>query len=312
MAVVLDRQNPTPVYLQLKAVLKDQIEEGVYISNQRLPSERDLCEHYNLSRMTARRALQELIAEGLAYTRAGKGTFVSTLSIINQTVEPGSDLPFCRAELIRSLLSFNSLAVEKIIRQARSIYTQEIIVNELFFETIRRLETLWHHNKIGLLALNYAITTIRSYLISLANGINSFVSGPKILLACTPGDQHEMGLLSLAVNLRQQGFLVTYLGSNTPAMEFHEVMKMIEPRLICFSASTIGAAQSLARISELCHTQLTKFSTGNQPILTFGGAIFCQQPSLVHEIAATYLGNSIQEAAMNIIGQLHTKSLQTQ
>lgn len=82
----LDKQHPVPVYLQLKQLLQNQIEQGVYQPHQKLPSERDLCQYHNLSRMTARRALQELVAEGLAYTRLGKGTFVANKSKINPGV----------------------------------------------------------------------------------------------------------------------------------------------------------------------------------------------------------------------------------
>lgn len=47
----------------------------------RLPSERELAERYNVSRMTARQALRALAQEGLTHTRVGKGTFVSTPKI---------------------------------------------------------------------------------------------------------------------------------------------------------------------------------------------------------------------------------------
>ena len=40
----LDKQHPVPVYLQLKEMLRNQIEQGIYFSHQKLPSERDLCQ----------------------------------------------------------------------------------------------------------------------------------------------------------------------------------------------------------------------------------------------------------------------------
>ena len=76
----LDKQHPRPVYIQLKEILRGKIENGFYLSHQKLPSERDLCQRHQLSRMTARKALKSLIAEGFAYTQVGKGTFVSARS----------------------------------------------------------------------------------------------------------------------------------------------------------------------------------------------------------------------------------------
>jgi len=67
----------TPLYTQIRDHLQAQIKEGAYEVGARLPSERELAQEFEVSRMTARQALQDLIQEGLAYSRVGKGTFVS-------------------------------------------------------------------------------------------------------------------------------------------------------------------------------------------------------------------------------------------
>ncbi len=72
----IDRDNATPLYRQLKAVLLEKIMSGEYPADSRLPSERELCRQYHMSRMTVRNALSELLQEGWIYTRQGKGTFV--------------------------------------------------------------------------------------------------------------------------------------------------------------------------------------------------------------------------------------------
>ena len=54
-----------------------KINGGEFISGDKLPSERELSEIYNISRMTARNALSQLVDSGYAYRLKGKGTFVS-------------------------------------------------------------------------------------------------------------------------------------------------------------------------------------------------------------------------------------------
>ena len=66
----------TPLYVQLTEYLQYQIRSGAYGSGYKLPSERELAEQFNVSRMTARQALQQLVQNGLAYSQVGKGTFV--------------------------------------------------------------------------------------------------------------------------------------------------------------------------------------------------------------------------------------------
>lgn len=73
----LNPNSATPLYLQLKQQLHRQIESGFYAIGARLPSERELAETYNVSRMTARQALLALGQDGLTSSRVGKGTFVS-------------------------------------------------------------------------------------------------------------------------------------------------------------------------------------------------------------------------------------------
>jgi GntR family transcriptional regulator len=74
--VSLNPESPVPLYIQLKKHLQTQIEAGVYSIGARLPSERELARDYNLSRMTARQALQLLSQDGLTQSRVGKGTYV--------------------------------------------------------------------------------------------------------------------------------------------------------------------------------------------------------------------------------------------
>jgi len=77
----------TPLHAQLKEVLIADIVAGEYAEGDRIPSERDLCERYNVSRTTTRRTLSELVHEGWLYTVTGKGTYVANWRL-NQELRP--------------------------------------------------------------------------------------------------------------------------------------------------------------------------------------------------------------------------------
>jgi len=74
--VILD-QGPTPLYHQLKNILKSKILSHEFKGQEQLPSEAELCVEYNVSRATVRQALSELTKEGYVYRERGKGTFVT-------------------------------------------------------------------------------------------------------------------------------------------------------------------------------------------------------------------------------------------
>ncbi|TQV76167.1 GntR family transcriptional regulator [Denitrobaculum tricleocarpae] len=66
----------TPLYHQIYLILKGQITDGVYSTDARLPSEQDLTERFGVSRITAKRAMDELAAEGLVVRERARGTRV--------------------------------------------------------------------------------------------------------------------------------------------------------------------------------------------------------------------------------------------
>ncbi|MFC4596738.1 GntR family transcriptional regulator [Cohnella hongkongensis] len=80
---MIDKNNPLSLYHQLKQIISNKIQEGEWKVGDKLPSEAELCDLYQVSRITARRALSELEHEGMIEKKTGKGTFVR-FSGINQ------------------------------------------------------------------------------------------------------------------------------------------------------------------------------------------------------------------------------------
>lgn len=76
-----DKRNILPLYSQIEQSLMEKIQQGIFSEGQPLPSEQDLARLYNVSRMTARQALQRLKQNGYVITVHRKGTFVATPKI---------------------------------------------------------------------------------------------------------------------------------------------------------------------------------------------------------------------------------------
>ncbi|WP_426415987.1 histidine utilization repressor [Aestuariirhabdus sp. LZHN29] len=76
-----------PRYLTIKRHICAQIEQGVWSEHSQVPSENSLCEQFSVSRMTARRALQELTAEGVLLRHQGLGTFVAERKPVGSLLE---------------------------------------------------------------------------------------------------------------------------------------------------------------------------------------------------------------------------------
>lgn len=72
----LERESPVPLYYQLKQILRSKVDNGEWNPGDQIPTEDELCERYQVSRITVKRAISALVGEGLLYRRQGKGTFV--------------------------------------------------------------------------------------------------------------------------------------------------------------------------------------------------------------------------------------------
>ena len=74
---ILRVQSASPLYAQMMEQIRSDILRGVYPVGERIPTEHELETRYGVSRVTVRRALQELTNEGLLERKQGKGTFVA-------------------------------------------------------------------------------------------------------------------------------------------------------------------------------------------------------------------------------------------
>lgn len=83
---LIQHNTATPLYQQIKNQIEIEIEEGRYTTGDKLPSEREMCEAYAVSRIPVRKALELLEAEGLIQSFQGKGSFVSAPKIQNNLV----------------------------------------------------------------------------------------------------------------------------------------------------------------------------------------------------------------------------------
>ena len=73
----LSRNTFEPLYYQIRENIREKISSNEYPPNSMIPSEAELCEYYGVSRVTVRRAILDLVQEGLLNRGKGKGTFVS-------------------------------------------------------------------------------------------------------------------------------------------------------------------------------------------------------------------------------------------
>lgn len=83
----LEVDSLTPLYQQVIDSIRAGIEEGEYQVGQKIPSESELSELYSVSRITVRRAIEELASAGYLTKKQGKGTYVNPRKIDKKVMQ---------------------------------------------------------------------------------------------------------------------------------------------------------------------------------------------------------------------------------
>lgn len=126
--MAIDKLSRIPLYLQLMESIISEIETDNYKENEKLPSERELCTLYDVSRITVRQALQELEREGYIYKLHGKGTFVAPGSYNQNLIKLYSfteEMKSLGKRPSTKVLSFQKMKADERLVRKMSLATQE-------------------------------------------------------------------------------------------------------------------------------------------------------------------------------------------
>jgi len=130
----LNRGSPVPLYYQLKEILRAKIAAGEFDGDGQFPSEREIVERYEISRMTARQALSELVNEGLLIREQGRGTFVVQPRIQDQLRHLTS---FTEDMQLRGLITKSKIIEFQVVTDQTVTKKMEIPADEEFVQLQR-------------------------------------------------------------------------------------------------------------------------------------------------------------------------------
>ena len=189
-----------PQFALIKQYIQDHIDSGAWPAGTRTPSENELCSIFSVSRMTARRALQELADQGILSRAPGLGTFVAEIEL--QT--PSLEIPNIVDQAIKSgsyssrILSLGAISAPAKIAELmhRSTVTEvyQAIVVHLDKQTPIQWQALYVNPDLApaFLKQNYTKITPDAYLdwISPVSGTDHQLEA----VLPSPAQRRELGL----------------------------------------------------------------------------------------------------------------------
>jgi DNA-binding transcriptional MerR regulator len=115
-------------------------------------------------------------------------------------------------------------------------FTLETVLGSVLLPYLHELGERWATGEATVGQEHFASNLIRGRLLGLGRGWD-LGTGPRALLACAPGEQHDLPLIVFGLLLRARGFRITFLGPDTPLDTLAEVAARLEPELVVVSAT---------------------------------------------------------------------------
>jgi DNA-binding transcriptional MerR regulator len=112
----------------------------------------------------------------------------------------------------------------------------ETVLREAVLPYLRELGERWERGDASIGQEHFASGVLRGRLLGLARGWGRG-AGPRALLACAPGEQHEFGLIAFGLGLRDHGWRITYLGPDTPLDTLAEIAAALQPDAVVVAAT---------------------------------------------------------------------------
>lgn len=128
--VSLENLQGLPLYVKIRETLRNDIINGKLKKGEKLLSEDELSRKYNVSRMTLRQGINDLVDEGLLYRRKGIGTFVLNISINRDHTKLNNFLEDCREKGIdacEQILDFNITKAKHQVSKGLSIPEKDLV-----------------------------------------------------------------------------------------------------------------------------------------------------------------------------------------
>jgi MerR family transcriptional regulator, light-induced transcriptional regulator len=175
--------------------------------------------------------MQRLLSGGLAAAQAARLILSGAEPAPPTASASATTLEGAAGNLTASLDLLDEQAANTALDRLFAAYTVETVLQEVILPYLHRLGERWEAGKVSVGQEHFASNLLRGRLVGLAQGWGQG-QGPGAILACVPGEQHELGLLAFGVALRRRGWRITYLGTDSPIDAVADVAPSLAPTVV--------------------------------------------------------------------------------
>ena len=175
------------------------------------------------------RLMRDRMAAGFSASEAAR------LAKLADGTPPAADLDALVRELERSLDALDEPDAQSTLDRLFASFPLETAVARVILPFLHGVGERWARAQLSVAHEHFASNVLGGRLRAAARGWGEGV-GPRAVLACPPGEQHELGLLCVGRLLRERGWRVAYLGAGTPPKDIEAAAKALSPAVVVLSA----------------------------------------------------------------------------
>jgi len=194
--------------------------------------------------------MRQALDEGLSAAEAARVALEAAGS-------PDRLIEDARARLMSAIEYYDEAALQAVLDDGLAAFGLEAFVRDLILPALSAVGRGWEQGRVEISQEHFASNLIRGRLLSLARLWGRGL-GPIALLACAPGEQHDISLLVFGLILRSHGWRIVFLGADTPLSTLQQTARTTGPAvivLVTFDAALVQAEgaplRRLARIAPL-------------------------------------------------------------
>jgi MerR family transcriptional regulator, light-induced transcriptional regulator len=194
------------------------------------------------------RRMREYLARGVAAAEAARlaadaepprpGAEITTPVVLAPETTAAAPAPLQAAarELAGALDRFDEEQAHAVLDRLLAAYRIETILRDLLVPYLHDLGERWARGEVSVAQEHFASNLLRGRLLGLARGWGQG-HGPAAVLACLPGEQHDLGLIAFGITLYRRGWRIIFLGPDTPLATIGQATERIAPDLVVLAGT---------------------------------------------------------------------------
>jgi len=191
--------------------------------------------------------MKEHLARGISAAEAARLALADDAQL-GETPSDASRLDSEADQLREALDALDEARAHAALDRLLAAFTVETVVRDVVLPYLSELGERWRRGTASIAQEHFASNVLRGRLLGLARGWGEG-AGPRALLACAPGEQHDIGLIAFGLALHARGWRITFLGSDTPVPMVGEAARLLDARFVVVAATDANLLQ--AELDEL-------------------------------------------------------------